>query len=89
MPTPGIELASVSDALAALDHATGALRAAEIGQVLAIAALCDLHKVDESKLVEGCERWVSGGADGTPQIGEFIAAEIGGLLGVSSASARV
>lgn len=28
-------------------------------------------------LIDGCERWVSGEADGTPRIGEFIAAEIG------------
>ncbi len=84
---PSIELASVADALAALDHATGALQAAEVGQMLAIAAICDLHRVDESKLVEGCERWVPGGADGTPCIGEFIASEIGALLGVCPASA--
>ena len=87
--TPAIELASVSDALAALDHATQTMRASEVGQVLAIAALCDLHRVDETKLVAGCERWVRGGADGTPQIGEFIAAELGGILGVSPASAMV
>ena len=89
MPTPGIELASVSDALAALDHATGMVHAGEIAQIMAIAALCDLHKIDENKLVEGCERWVPGGADGTPNIGEFIAAEIGAMLGVSPANAMV
>ena len=89
MPTPGIELASVSDALAALDHATGMVCAGEIAQIMAIAALCDLHKIDENKLVEGCERWVPGGADGTPNIGEFIAAEIGAMLGVSPANAMV
>ncbi|MBK8461514.1 MAG: DUF222 domain-containing protein [Nigerium sp.] len=89
MSAPGIELASVADALAALDHATGMLQAAEIGQALAIASICDQYRVDESKLVEGCERWVRGGADGTPNIGEFIAAEIGANLGVSPASAMV
>ncbi|MFT3875955.1 MAG: DUF222 domain-containing protein [Propioniciclava sp.] len=87
--TPGIELASVADALAALDHATGMIVAGEVAQVLAIAAVCDLHQVDETVLVEGCERWVPGGADGTPKIGEFIAAEIGALLGVSPGSAMV
>ena len=55
MPTPGIELASVSDALAALDHATGMVCAGEIAQIMAIAALCDLHKIDENKLVEGSD----------------------------------
>ncbi|MFT3875624.1 MAG: DUF222 domain-containing protein [Propioniciclava sp.] len=90
MPTTsGLQLTSVSDALAALEHASEAIRAGEIAQALAIAAVCDLHRVDESKLVEGCERWVPGGADGTPRIGEFIAAEIGALLGVSPAGAMI
>lgn len=87
--TSGIELASVADALAALDHATGMIVAGEVAQARAIAAVCDLHRVDEAVLVEGCERWVPGGADGTPKIGEFIAAEIGALLGVSPGSAMV
>ena len=74
-------LDSVAVAAAALDHATDTIRAAEVAQCLAIAALCDLHEVDESVLVDGCERWVPGGADGTPPIGEFVIGEIAGLLG--------
>ena len=46
-----------------------------------------LHHVDEKALFEGAERWVRGGADGTPMIGEFIAAEIAGILGVSIGAA--
>ena len=63
--------------------------AGEIAQVVAIATLCDEYRVDESTLVEGCERWVRGRADGTPSIGEFLAADIGATLGVSSASGMV
>ena len=80
-------LKTVADAAAALDHATSMIRAGEVAQCLAIAALCDLHHVDETVLVEGCERWVPGGADGTPLIGEFVTAHISTLLGVSISGA--
>ena len=80
-------LKTVADAAAALDHATNAIKAGEVTQCLAIAALCDLHRVDETVLVEGCERWVQGGADGTPRIGEFVTAHINTLLGVSIGAA--
>lgn len=80
-------LKTVADAAAALDHATNAIKAGEVTQCLAIAALCDLHRVDETVLVDGCERWVQGGADGTPRIGEFVTAHINTLLGVSIATA--
>ena len=80
-------LKTVADAAAALDHATSAIRAGEVAQCLAIARLCDLHEVDETVLVEGCERWVPGGADGTPLIGEFVTAHISTLLGAGIGSA--
>ena len=76
-------LASAADAAAALAHATDTIRASEIGQCLSIAALCDLHEVDETVLVEGCERWVPGGSEGTPKIGEFVLGEIAAILGAS------
>lgn len=82
-----IRLASVADAFAALDHATAQVVAGEVGQVMAIAAACDLHRVDETVLVAGAERWLPGGADGTPDIGEFVAGEVGAVLGISPASA--
>ncbi len=49
----GMELVSVADAAAALDHATQQLQAAEVGQVLAIAAMCDLYRVDEDVMSQG------------------------------------
>lgn len=78
---------SAAEACAALDHATAQIQAGEVAQVLAIAALCDLHQVDEDALFEGAERWVRGGADGTPLIGEFLSGEVAGILGVSIGSA--
>ncbi len=74
---------SVADAAAALDHATQQIIAGEVGQVLAIAAMCDLYQVDEDVLFEGAEEWITGGAAGTPRIGEFLAGEIAALLGIS------
>ena len=83
----GLVLASVAEAHAALSHATDQVMAAEIAQAVAIAAACDLHRVDDTIMVEGAERWVSGGAAGTPLIGEFVAAEIAGILRVSVGTA--
>lgn len=82
-----VELASVADALGAVAEGTRMVVAGEVAQVLGIAAACDLHHVDETVVVAGAERWVPGGADGTPDIGEFVAAELAVVLGVSPASA--
>lgn len=82
-----MELASAADAAAALAHAQEELRAAEVASVVSMLALCDLHRVDESNLFEGAERWVRGGSDGTPLIGEFVSGEVAGLLGVSIGAA--
>ena len=79
----GLVFACVADAAAALDHATQQIIAGEVGQVVAIAAMCDLHRVDETVLFEGAEEWITGGASGTPRIGEFLAGEIAALLGIS------
>ncbi len=77
----------MADALGALAEGTRMVIAGEVAQVLAIAAACDLHHVDETVLVEGAERWLPGGADGTPDIGEFVAAELAVVLGVSPQAA--
>ncbi len=82
-----LRLASVADALGALAEGTRMVVAGEVAQVLAIAAACDLHHVDETVLVEGAERWLPGGSDGTPDIGEFVAAELAVVLGVSPQAA--
>lgn len=84
-----LQLAGVADALGAVAEGTRMVIAGEVAQVLGIAAACDLHRVDESVVVAGAERWVPGGADGTPDIGEFVAAELGVVLGTSPASTMV
>ncbi len=76
-------LTTAADAASALDHAEAQIRAGEVAKCVAIAALCDLHRIDETALVEGAERLIQGGGDGTPVIGEFVAGEIAGLLGIS------
>ena len=83
----GLVFACVADAAAALDHATQQIVAGEVGQVVAIAAMCDLHRVDETVLFEGAEEWITGGASGTPRIGEFLAGEVAALLGISVGAA--
>ena len=80
-------LREVSDAYASIAYGDQLARTAELAIVLGIAAACDLHRVDESSVVEGAERLVRGGAVGTPLVGEFVAGEIAALLGISPGSA--
>lgn len=82
-------LSSVADGLAALAEARDQELAASIGQVVALAHLCDTYQVNENTLMEGAERWVRGGADGAPDVGEFLACEVAALLGISVASASI
>ncbi|WP_232547284.1 DUF222 domain-containing protein [Propioniciclava soli] len=77
-----------SDNLAALDHAHQAQRSARVAELVCLARACDLHAVDATVIVDGAERLVSLGGDGTPLVGEFLAAEVGALLGISPASAK-
>lgn len=91
-PTPGRDIqrpdSSVADAFAALDHAHQQMLAAEVGELMALVAIADHYRLDAvADIGAGLERLVSYGHDGTPLIGEFLALEIGPLLGVSPAAA--
>ncbi len=83
-----VEFKVTADALAALGHAYTASLRAEAEQLLAILAVCAHHRVDEAMVVAGCERWISPGGDGTPQVGEFILGEISGRLHTSVHAVR-
>ena len=82
-PPPG----DVRAAFAALDHAHQQRLAAEVGELVAIVHAADLYQVDQEAVLDGMERLVQPGHDGTPLVGEFLATEIGPLLGVSPQSA--
>lgn len=62
---------------------------AEVREVALIAQACDEWRVDESAAGQACERLISGGADGTAMVGEFLALELAGLLRVSPVSAAL
>ena len=79
---------SVTDALCALADAVESQRAAELAQVLAIATVCELYRVDEDAVMAGSERLLQFGGAGTPLLGEFVLSEIGPILGISLESAR-
>lgn len=83
----GVVLARQADAAAALEHAHRAEQAASIAKALAVLQWVDSAEVDETKLFDGAERWVRGGADGTPNIAEFVVGGIAAILGVSPESA--
>jgi len=82
-----LELRTFTQAVDALRHACDARRAAEVAELIALNALCELYRVDEDAALAGCERLIEGGADGTPLIGEFLALEVAGLLRLSPAQA--
>ncbi|WP_040159405.1 DUF222 domain-containing protein [Nigerium massiliense] len=83
----GIELASYADAAAGYAYALDQARAAEAAALLALLDMCDRKHVDEAAVMQGAERWVQGGADGTPRIAEFVIAEIAALAGIGLAAA--
>lgn len=54
-----------------------------------IARACDEYCVDTERADEAAEKLIRGGADGTAMVGEFLALELGPLLGVSAESAAL
>ena len=77
----------VAEAFAALDEANRHARAAEVAAVVAVAKAAELYEVDQAAVFEGMERVIFPGHAGTPGVGEFLAAEIAGILGISTGSA--
>ncbi|WP_232548182.1 DUF222 domain-containing protein [Propioniciclava soli] len=76
-----------------LAAAAAAQRAAEVDQLRALLWLADHWEIDEPAAlgararVEGIERALPAGADGTAVVGEFLALEVGPLLGIRPADA--
>ncbi|MGV8850653.1 MAG: hypothetical protein ACOH16_14035 [Propionibacteriaceae bacterium] len=62
--------------------------AAEAGELATLHELCLLHDaVDEDAFGEAAENLVHPGADGTPAVAEYLALEVGALLGISDSCA--
>jgi hypothetical protein len=62
--------------------------AAEAGELAVIHQLCLVHDaVDEDAFGEAAETLVHHGADGTPAVAEYLALEVGALLGIADSSA--
>lgn len=65
-----------------------AITTAEVRQLVAVAHWADLHGILECpSRVRGSEMLVRPGGNGTPELAEFAAAELGAVLGVTAASA--
>ena len=81
------------EAFAALDHAHHQVVAAECAELISIlhaAQLWDVDPDDINATIEraaGTEQVRAYGHDGTPHLGEFLALEIGPLLGITPRSA--
>ncbi|RRD04195.1 HNH endonuclease [Arachnia propionica] len=78
---------SAAEAFDALADATAQLRAAEVGEVLAIARAIDVYRIDQAEVEDVFEACASPGGDGSAGVGEFLALEIGAILGVSPRAA--
>jgi len=65
------------------------LRDCEARELDLIARACSAYEVTATAANEAAERLVRGGADGTPDVGDFLALEIAGILGLSEASAAL
>ncbi len=65
-------------------------RQAEADKVMGLVALCDVYRATDATLdpsLPGAGQLVTVGADGTPVVSEFLAMEVGAMLGLSIASA--
>lgn len=70
-----------------LGQALASQIAAEVDQLRLVCHLADLSGVVEGGARRGVERLAAGGADGTPAVAEFLALEIGPILGISPTAA--
>ena len=71
----------------ALIHAHDQLLAAEVAELVTITHTADLWQVDTAAVDAGIEQLIQPGHDGTPQVGEFLALELGPVLGISPQAA--
>lgn len=83
---------STREALDALSEALGVERAAQVSKIVAIAAAADSYGVGAAEVdavieAMGEERTIQPGPDGCPLVGEFLALEVGPILGISATSA--
>lgn len=92
---PLLEVSSQArqQAFAALDHAHHQVMAAECAELIAILYAAQLWHVNLDEIDAALDRSSCGenlrsyGHDGTPQLGEYLALEIGPLLGITPRSA--
>ncbi|WP_169796225.1 DUF222 domain-containing protein [Granulicoccus phenolivorans] len=76
-----------AEAAAALRHVHEQESAIEVAKLIAVAAMCDRYRVDDSVIVAGCEETMVYGADGTPALGAFLSLEVAGILQISDKTA--
>ena len=82
VPSLLVDPKTSSEAFDALNHAHRQLVAAEVAELVAITHAADLWQIDPTAVGEGIEALMRPGHDGTPEVGEFLGLEIGGLLGI-------
>jgi hypothetical protein len=85
-----IEEMHPSDVLADLVTTRRETNLSQVRELQLAAQWADLHGTIEAfpSGGPGCERLITVGGDGTPQVGEFAPAEFGAVLGLSTVSGR-
>lgn len=79
--------ATTADALDAVDHARQHRRAAEVAEKIALLRAAELYEITSDTVDEWVEQLLPSEVDGVPPVGEFLAYELGPILGVSPSSA--
>lgn len=78
---------TVAEAFDVLADTEAQLRAVEVAQVIAIARVVELYRVDQAAVFEAFEECLSAHVDGSSGVGEFLALEVGAILGISPRAA--
>ncbi|MDO5067720.1 MAG: DUF222 domain-containing protein [Propionibacteriaceae bacterium] len=79
--------ATAAEAFDALADAAAHLRAAEVAEVLAIARAVEAYRIDQAAVEEAFEDCHAGHVDASFGVGQFLALEVGAILGVSPRAA--
>jgi hypothetical protein len=83
-PEPVVVPGHAHELFAELDDANQAMIAAEATKLEVIHRLCKAFScVDDMAFGEAAEKLIRRGADGTPQVAEYLSLEVSALLGIS------
>lgn len=78
---------TMAEAVDAIDHTRQHRRAAEVAEKIALLHAAQLYEITNDTITEWVEQLLPSQVDGVPPVGEFLAYELGPILGISPTSA--